>query len=63
VLIGRVERIKKVRKNNSQTLILRSATNFRNLMYVYVVENALLNERHQLEDSARIDFRPKNSRP
>lgn len=51
VLIGRVERIRIMKKDNSQTLVLRTASNFRNLQYVYVVENGLLQERVALEDS------------
>lgn len=59
VLIGRVERIRTVKKDNSQTLILRSASNFRNLEYVYIVDNALLGERRNLEDSTLKQNKPK----
>lgn len=49
VLIGRVIRIETIRKNNLQLIYLKTATNFRNLQYVYVVENTMLEERQNLE--------------
>jgi rod shape-determining protein MreC len=42
-----------IKKNNLQLLHLRTATNFRNLQYVYIVENKMLPERMQLEDSTK----------
>lgn len=54
VLIGRVVKKKTVKKNNLQYLYLKSATNFRNLPYVYVVENTKMKERLKLEDSTVI---------
>lgn len=51
VLIGTVYKTQQIKKNNQQVLHLRTATNFRNLQYVYVVENIYLPERRQLEDS------------
>lgn len=51
ILIGVVVRKFTVKKDNSQMLYLRTATNFRNLQYVYVVENEMNNERVKLEDS------------
>lgn len=53
VLIGTVERVRINKKNNIQLLYLRSATNFRNLQYVYVVENTMMEERRKLEDSTQ----------
>ncbi len=53
VPIGRVERIRPVSKNATQTLILSPAADFRRLRHVYVVENTGLAERQALEDSAR----------
>lgn len=53
ILIGRVVKVQKIAKNNQQLLTLQSATNFRNLQYVYVVENTMLDERLQLEDSTK----------
>jgi len=54
VLIGTVFNIETIKKNNLQLLYLRPSTNFRNLQYVYVVENKLGAERKQIEDSAKI---------
>lgn len=51
ILIGRVIKKKLVNKNNLQLLYIKPATNFRNLQYVYVVENTKMDERLQLEDS------------
>jgi rod shape-determining protein MreC len=53
VLIGTVDRVRINKKNNIQLLYLKSATNFRNLQYVYVVENTMMEERRKLEDSTR----------
>lgn len=52
VLIGVVYKIAPV-KSNTQLLYLRPSTNFRNLQYVYVVENKMLPERIRLEDSVK----------
>lgn len=53
ILLGTVERLRINRKNNIQILYLKSATNFRNLQYVYVVENTMVDERRKLEDSTQ----------
>lgn len=53
VLIGTVFKREYIKKNNLQILHLRTSTNFRNLQYVYVVENTYLPERRQLEDSVK----------
>ncbi len=53
VLIGRVYKIELIKKTGMQILHLLTATNFRNLQYVYVVENKFLPERTQLEDSVK----------
>ena len=53
VLIGTVFKREYIKKNNLQILHLRTSTNFRNLQYVYVVENIYLPERRQLEDSVK----------
>ena len=50
VLIGRVSKIQINKKNGKQQLSLIPATNFRNLQYVYVVENVLAEERKALEE-------------
>jgi rod shape-determining protein MreC len=62
VVIGTVVRLRRIKRNNSQTLLLRSATNFRNLQYVYVVENSFADEKNAVEDSARATIRPVNNR-
>lgn len=54
ILIGRVEKLRRNRRNNTQTLILRPGANFRKLRYVYVVENTLADERQSVEDTARV---------
>lgn len=53
VLIGTVIKTEPVKKNSMQILYLKSSTNFRNLQYVYVVENKFAVERMQLEDSVK----------
>jgi rod shape-determining protein MreC len=53
VLIGRVEKLRRNKRNNTQTLLLRPGANFRKLQYVYAVENSLAEERKAVEDSAR----------
>lgn len=51
VLIGRVVAIEMNKKNGKQQLYLKPATNFRNLQYVYVLENIRTTEQKLLEDS------------
>lgn len=53
VMIGTVTKVMAVKKSTQQLLYLRPATNFRNLQYIYVVENKMLPEREQLEDSVK----------
>ena len=53
ILIGVVYKTVAIKKNNLQLLYLRTATNFRNLQYVYVVENTMMDERVKLEDSVK----------
>lgn len=62
VLVGRVVRLRRIKRNNSQTLLLRPAADFRKLEYVYVVENTYADERQAVEDSARAALRPANNR-
>jgi rod shape-determining protein MreC len=52
-LIGTVFKRKLNKKNNIQILYLKTATNFRNLQYVYVVENTMMEERKRVEDSTK----------
>lgn len=49
MLIGTVWKRKVNKKTNEQILYLKSATNFRNLQYVYVVDDKKMAERKQLE--------------
>jgi len=49
LLIGTVWKRKINKKTNQQILFLRSATNFRNLQYVYVVEDKTQKEKDELE--------------
>jgi rod shape-determining protein MreC len=51
ILVGTVMRITILKKNNFQKLYLQPSTNFRNLQYVYVVENKMSEEKKRLEDS------------
>lgn len=53
VLVGSVYKIELIKKTGMQILHLRTATNFSNLQYVYVVEDKMLPERNQLEDSVK----------
>ncbi len=52
VLIGTVVKVETIKKNNLQLLYLLSSTNFRNLQYVYVIENKMAAEKRELEDSS-----------
>jgi rod shape-determining protein MreC len=52
-LIGTVFKRKINKKTNIQLLYIKSATNFRNLQYVYVVENKMMDERLRVEDSTK----------
>ena len=51
ILIGRVVKKKIIKKNSLQLLYIKPSTNFRNLQYVYVIENTKMEERLRLEDS------------
>lgn len=53
IMIGTVFKTETVKKNNLQLLYLKPSTNFRDLQYVYVVENKYDKERTQLEDSLK----------
>jgi rod shape-determining protein MreC len=52
LLIGTVVKTEPIKKNAMQVIYLRSSTDFRNLQYVYVVENKMSVEKRTLEDSA-----------
>lgn len=49
VLVGTIVKSEIVRKTGKRLLSLKPATNFRNVQYVYVVENTMATERLELE--------------
>lgn len=51
MLIGRVEKVFIIKKDNSRLLRIKPATNFRNLQFVYAIKNDYMEERRKLEDS------------
>ena len=51
ILIGTVVKTETVKKNAMQLIYLQSSTNFHKLQYVYVIENKMMVEKKQLEDS------------
>ena len=51
ILIGTVVRTEQIKKNAMQKIYLQSSTNFHKLQYVYVIENKMMKEKKQLEDS------------
>lgn len=51
-VIGTVTKVLQIRKNAQQQIYIKSATNFHNLQYVYVVDNRMAREKKQLEDSS-----------
>jgi rod shape-determining protein MreC len=53
VLVGTVFKIAIQKKDNTQQLFLRSATNFRNLQYVYVIADKMQAERQELEEATK----------
>ncbi len=61
VLIGRVAKIDTMKSSNAKNLKVRLSTNFRNLQYVYVVEDKMGEERKQLEQSTNSAKKPANS--
>jgi rod shape-determining protein MreC len=52
-MVGTVHNIEEDRSTNFYTLILKPATNFFSLQYVYVVENLQAQEQKQLEEATR----------
>lgn len=51
MVIGRVEKVFVLKKDNSRLLHIRPATNFRNTQYVYAIRNDYMEERRNLEDT------------
>lgn len=54
VLIGTIRSIDTNRQSNTYLLHLKPGTNFRNLQYVYVVENSYQAERTELEKRSKV---------
>ena len=52
ILIGTVIKTEQIKKNAMQKIYVQSSTNFHNLQYVYVIENKMMPEKKQLEDSS-----------
>ena len=64
VLIGTIEHVLIVKKTGKRVLHLKPATNFRNMMYVYVVENTFQNEQKLLEaENVPANLKPKTGGP
>lgn len=53
MLIGTVQQVFIVKKDNSRILHIRPATNFRNLQFVYAIQNSYIEERRRLEDTTQ----------
>jgi len=58
IMMGTVLKTETLKKNNLQLLYVRPAANFRNLQYLYVVENKMDEERKILEDSVNVKSKP-----
>jgi rod shape-determining protein MreC len=53
MLIGKVEKIFLIKKDNSRLLHITTATNFQNLQFIYAIKNDYIEERRLLEDSTK----------
>lgn len=53
MLIGTVQQVYMIKKDNSRILHIKPATNFRNLQFVYAIKNDYMEERRKLEDSTQ----------
>jgi cell shape-determining protein MreC len=51
MLVGRVEKVFVIKKDNSRIVHIKPATNFRNMQYVYAIKNDYMEERRKLEDT------------
>ncbi len=58
IMMGTVIKTETFKKDNLQLLYVHPAANFRNLQYLYVVENKLDEERKNLEDSVNVKSKP-----
>jgi rod shape-determining protein MreC len=52
-MVGTIEEIVPDNSSNFYTLKVRTATNFANIEYVYVIDNTQYDEQKALEDSTR----------
>ncbi len=63
ILIGTIQKVFISKKTGKRVLHLKPATNFRNMMYVYVVENAFQGEQKALEaQNIPPSLKPKTGR-
>ncbi|MCC6186012.1 MAG: rod shape-determining protein MreC [Chitinophagaceae bacterium] len=53
MLIGTIQKVFIVKKDNSRLLHIKPATNFRNMDYVYAIKNEFIEERRRLEDTTQ----------
>ena len=53
MLVGRVQQVYILKKDNSRMLHIKPANNFRNMQYVYVIKNDYIDERRKLEDTTQ----------
>jgi len=56
IMVGTVQEVVDDKSSNFYILKLKTATNFFNVEYVYVIENAQYSEQKKLEDSTRKKF-------
>lgn len=56
LMVGTIEEIVDDKSSNFYSLRVKPSTNFYSIEYVYVIENAQLNEQNHLEDSTRKKF-------
>ena len=53
MLVGTVDKVFIIKKDNSRVVHIKPATNFRNMQYVYVIKNKYIEERRALEDTTQ----------
>lgn len=53
MLVGRVQKVFLVKKDNSRLLQIKPATNFHNMQFVYCIKNEFIEERRALEGSTQ----------
>lgn len=62
ILVGTIAAVRKVTKTGKRILYLKPAANFRNLQYVYVVDDSYQNERRELEAQTQPIINPKTGK-